>query len=76
MSGTRCNLEKDRATKGCEVMGIFVPKCSQNHRKGYFSNDRDEGELLCTLQGLGPSKPEFYGECNGSEYNLIQYRSI
>ena len=30
MCGTRCNLEKDRAMKGCKVMGDFVPKCSQN----------------------------------------------
>ena len=32
--GTRCNLEKDHATKDCKVMGIFVPKYSETHGKG------------------------------------------
>ena len=27
-------IEKDRVMKGYEVMGDFVPKCSQNHGKG------------------------------------------
>ena len=33
MWGTRCNLEKDRAMKGCKVMAVFVSKYSQNHGK-------------------------------------------
>jgi len=28
--------EKDYVTKGCEVMGVFVPKSSQNHGKFNF----------------------------------------
>ena len=32
--GTRCNSEKDHVIMGCEVMGIFVPRHSQKHRKG------------------------------------------
>ena len=32
--GTRCNLEKGCGMKGCQVMGIFMPGCSQKHKKG------------------------------------------
>ena len=62
MWGTWYNLEKDRATEDCEIMGVFVPKCSQTHRKGYkihVWSDCEEGELPLTLRWFGPPKPEF-----------------
>ena len=45
-------FRKDRATKDCKVMGIFVPKCSETHGKEWkihVSSDREEGESPRTL---------------------------
>ena len=33
-------FRKDCAMKCCEVMGVFVPKCHQNHGKGYKFEDQ------------------------------------
>ena len=40
-------------------------------RKRNVSSNREDSESPRTLRRLGPSKPEFYGECNGSKYNLV-----
>ena len=58
-------------------MAVFVPKCSQKHGKDRklkdfcISSICEEGESPHTLQWLEPSEPEFYGEYNGSKYNLV-----
>ena len=46
-------FRKDCATKDCEVIGVFVPKCSEAHGKGqkiHVSSDREEGESPRTLR--------------------------
>ena len=64
--------------KGYKVMGVFVPKCSQKNTEKdrklkdfYFLSICEEGESPRMFRWLGPSKPEFYSEYNGSKYNLI-----
>ena len=45
-------FRKDCVMKDCKVMGIFVPKCSETHRKGqkiHVSSDREEGKSPRTL---------------------------
>ena len=46
---------KKREMKGCQVMAIFVLRCSQKHGKDrnlkdfHFSSTCEEGESPCTL---------------------------
>ena len=47
--GTRCNLEKGC---GMKVIGIFMPRCSQKHKKGkvsHFLNVCEESKSPRTL---------------------------
>ena len=59
-----------------KLWGVLCPSAVKNTEKDrklkdfYFLNTCEEGESPRRLQWLGPSKPEFYGEYNGSKYNL------
>ena len=54
---------------GRKVMGVFVPKCSQKHGKGYRKLKDFRVSNVC-------EEVEFYGEYNGSKYNLVVLASL
>ena len=65
-------FRKRLCNKGLQSYGRFCAQVQLKSRKKieiHFSSICEEGESPRTL--LGPSKLEFYGECNGSKYNLI-----
>ena len=71
-------FRKSSCNKGLQSYGYFCAQVqSKNTEKDrklkdfHFPSVREEGESPRTLRRLGPSKPEFYGEYNGSKYNLI-----